>query len=293
MRLLSALLATAFCAVPCALAQDPAAAPAPASEPPQLTTPNPVPGEKLPEGAEWKTTATGLRYAVIVAGDDKVAGPGPADRVTVNYVGYFENGEKFDGSKPKAPAKFGLNQVIKGWTEGLQLMHPGAKYKFHVPWQLGYGEKGRGPIASKTNMIFDIELISITAAPPPPPPAPSFAMPEDKDLTTTASGLKWMQVKAGRADGKQPAASDTVTVWYAGWLTDGTPFDSAYQRGQPASFALNGVIKGWTEGLQLMREGEICKFVIPAGLAYGAAGRPGIPPGATLVFQVELIRVGS
>jgi FKBP-type peptidyl-prolyl cis-trans isomerase len=289
MRSLVALLAL----VPCALAQDPAPAPAPAPEPPQLVAPDPVPGEKLPEGAEWKTTATGLRYAVIVPGDEKAPGPTLLDRVTVNYVGYFEDGRQFDASKPKAPAKFGLNQVIKGWTEGLQLMHPGSKYKFHVPWQIGYGEKGRGPIGPRTNMVFDVELVSITAPPPPPPPQPTFSLPEDKDLTTTASGLKWMQLKAGRPDARKPGPTDTVTVWYAGWLTDGTPFDSAYQRGQTATFALTQVIKGWTEGLQLMHEGEICKFVIPAGLAYGAAGRPGIPGGATLVFQVELVKVGG
>ena len=93
--------------------------------------------------------------------------------------------------------------------------------------------------------------------------------------------------------GKAPGPTDKVTVHYAGWLTDGTPFDSSYSRGQTISFPLNGVIAGWTEGLQLMKEGGTCLFVIPPDLGYGASGAPPvIGPNATLVFQVELVSVG-
>lgn len=121
--------------------------------------------------------------------------------------------------------------------------------------------------------------------------APAFSMPGHEALTTTASGLQYETVKPGT--GKAPKASDTVTVHYAGWLTNGTSFDSSYKRGTPASFPLNRVIPGWTEGLQLMQEGGTAKFVIPAKLAYGSRGAPPvIGPDATLVFQVELIKVG-
>lgn len=120
---------------------------------------------------------------------------------------------------------------------------------------------------------------------------PDFSLPAADELTTTTSGLQYEVMTEG--SGAAPGATDTVTVHYAGWLTDGTPFDSSYGRGQPASFPLNGVISGWTEGLQLMKQGGTTKFVIPANLGYGAGGSPPvIGPNATLVFQVELIKVG-
>jgi len=120
---------------------------------------------------------------------------------------------------------------------------------------------------------------------------PPFALPTDAELTTTASGLKYCAVEDGSGDHPGPRAS--VTVHYAGWLTDGTLFDSSYGRGAPISFPLNGVIAGWTEGVQLMQPGAIYKFVIPPDLAYGAAGAPPvIGPNATLLFQVQLLKVG-
>ena len=96
------------------------------------------------------------------------------------------------------------------------------------------------------------------------------------DVKTTASGLQYKVVKAGK--GKQPGPTSTVTVHYAGKMIDGTEFDSSIARGEPASFSLDGVIPGWTEGLQLMREGEKVEFVIPQDLAYGAEGKGSIPP---------------
>jgi len=120
--------------------------------------------------------------------------------------------------------------------------------------------------------------------------APTFSMPLKDSLKSTASGLQYAVTKEGT--GKQPKATDTVTVHYAGWLTNGTPFDSSYKRGSPASFPLNRVIAGWTEGLQLMKEGGTTTFVIPPQLGYGARGAGGvIPPNSTLFFEVELLGV--
>jgi len=109
-------------------------------------------------------------------------------------------------------------------------------------------------------------------------------------VKTTASGLQYKSLKEGA--GPQPKASDTVTVNYRGTLIDGTEFDSSYKRGEPATFPLNGVIKGWTEGLQLMKKGSKFQFVIPPNLAYGerAVGAD-IGPNSTLVFDVELLDV--
>lgn len=109
-------------------------------------------------------------------------------------------------------------------------------------------------------------------------------------VTVTASGLQYTVIKEGT--GKQPKATDTVVCHYEGFLTNGTVFDSSIQRGEPAAFPLNAVIAGWTEGLQLMKEGAKYRFFIPYNLAYGEAGAAGaIPPYAALIFDVELIEV--
>ncbi len=108
-------------------------------------------------------------------------------------------------------------------------------------------------------------------------------------VVTTASGLQYRVLKAG--NGPKPAAGATVKVHYVGTLLDGTKFDSSYDRGEPMTFPLGGVIRGWTEALQLMPVGSKYKLWLPPELAYGPQGTPGgpIPPDATLVFEVELL----
>lgn len=109
-------------------------------------------------------------------------------------------------------------------------------------------------------------------------------------VTTTDSGLQYEVITAG--DGPRPKATDRVRVHYVGTLLDGTKFDSSIDRGEPAEFPLNGVIPGWTEGLQLMPVGSKYKFYIPSELAYGEQGTPGpIGPNATLTFEVELLEI--
>ncbi len=108
-------------------------------------------------------------------------------------------------------------------------------------------------------------------------------------VKTTPSGLQYKVISEG--SGKAPKATDTVTVNYRGTLIDGSEFDSSYKRGEPASFPLNGVIPGWTEGVQLMKEGAKYQFFIPSELAYGKRGMGPIGPDSTLIFDIELIKV--
>lgn len=113
---------------------------------------------------------------------------------------------------------------------------------------------------------------------------------KNADVKETASGLQYVVEKEG--NGAHPEAEDEVTVHYTGKLLDGTVFDSSVNRGEPATFPLNRVIPGWTEGVQLMKEGAKYTFFIPSDLAYGPQGIPGaIPPHSTLIFEVELIKI--
>lgn len=115
---------------------------------------------------------------------------------------------------------------------------------------------------------------------------------KNAEVKETASGLQYVVEKEG--EGAQPTAEDEVTVHYTGKLLDGTVFDSSVNRGEPATFPLNRVIPGWTEGVQLMKEGAKYTFFIPSDLAYGAQGVPQvIPPHSTLIFDVELIKVNK
>lgn len=112
------------------------------------------------------------------------------------------------------------------------------------------------------------------------------------NIKTTPSGLQYEVIKEGT--GKQPKETDKVTVHYTGKLLDGSVFDSSVERGEPIEFGLNQVIKGWTEGVQLMKEGGKIILYIPSELAYGDMDRGGpIPPGSTLIFEVELIKVAE
>ncbi len=114
---------------------------------------------------------------------------------------------------------------------------------------------------------------------------------EKAGVKTTSTGLQYEVLKEGK--GRKPTLKDKVTVHYTGTLISGTKFDSSHDRGQPAEFPVNGIIKGWQEALQLMPEGSVYRLYIPPELGYGAQAQPGIPPFSALIFDVELIKVGK
>ncbi len=245
-----------------------------------------------PDSAE--KSPTGLASEILEAGDDGDK-PGPSDIVAAHFTGWLEDGTLLESTVVNGkPAQFKLDQVsIKGWVEGLQLMTKGEKRRFWIPASLGFGENPP-PGAPTGNLIFDFELLEFTGEPKPsePIPAPDDVAATPADAVTTGSGLSSKVLSKGSGS-DHPSGSDEVLVHYTGWTTDGKMFDSSVARGEPISFPLNGVIAGWTEGVQLMVEGEKRRFWIPGNLAYGETpSRPGAPSG-TLVFDVELIKIGA
>ncbi|MEC7985237.1 MAG: FKBP-type peptidyl-prolyl cis-trans isomerase [Myxococcota bacterium] len=248
----------------------------------EITEPPPPPKDVAAPPADAKKTASGLAYKVLASGKggDK---PSADAKVRVHYTGWTTDGKMFDSSVVRGqPISFSLGRVIAGWTEGLQLMTVGEKTRFWIPEELAYkGQKG----APAGMLVFDVELLEITE-PPPPLPAPADVASPPSDAKKTASGLAYKVLSPGT--GAQPVAADKVQVHYTGWTTDGKMFDSSVVRGKPTSFPLKRVIAGWTEGLQLMKEGEKTRFWIPQELAY--KGQKGAPAGM-LVFDVELLKV--
>jgi FKBP-type peptidyl-prolyl cis-trans isomerase len=236
--------------------------------------------------ADALKTASGLAYKVLApgTGDKK---PRKWDRVQVQYTGWTTDGKMFDSSLTRGrPSTFPVDRVVPGWTEGLQLMVKGEKTRFWVPEALAYAGQPGKPAGM---LVFDVELVEIEEQPEPPPPpeVPADVAAAPADATKTASGLAYKVLKPGTGTQK-PKATDVVEVHYSGWTTDGKMFDSSVTRGKPTSFPLNRVIKGWTEGLQLMAVGEKTRFWIPVELAY--ENKPGKPAGM-LVFDVELLAI--
>lgn len=390
------MIAAALVAMPAAVHSEetPEVIP-PAAAQPEKTMPE-IPADVAAAPADAAKTESGLASKVLKAGTgDKK--PTAADTVTVHYSGWTTDGKMFDSSVSRGePASFPLGGVIKGWTEGLQLMVTGEKRRFWIPEGLAYGPAVPGSGRPGGMLVFDVELIAIKEAakapadaektaggvaykilkegsgekpgadqivsfqftaklmdgkvvqdsrtePTPPtvpldklpkelgellgemkageqrtcwlpepqapgglivadielvsfkaaPPAP--AVPDDvaaapADAAKTESGIAHKVLTAGKG-GDKPKAADTVKVHYSGWTTDGKMFDSSVTRGEPTEFPLNQVIKGWTEGVQLMEVGEKRRFWIPEGLAYGPVVPGSGRPGGMLVFDIELLEI--
>lgn len=241
---------------------------------------SPAPPDVAAPPADAATTASGLVSRVLSPGSGEIH-PGPTDKVRVHYTGWTTDGAMFDSSVQRGNALvFGLDQVIAGWSEGVQLMVEGEKRRLWIPAKLAY--EGR-PGKPQGMLVFDVELLDVLAAPPAPP---DVAAPP-ADAGRSESGLAWKVLRPGTGT-RHVSKQGAVRAHYTGWTTDGKRFDSSLERGAPAFFELTKVIPGWTEGLQLMVEGEARRFWIPKKLAY--RGAPGQPEGM-LVFDIELIEI--
>jgi peptidylprolyl isomerase len=263
MRLLAA---SAFVLASIALSAQ-TGAPAKIAPPPDVAAPP----------ADAVKTASGLATKVIKPGTGHDH-PTPTDLVTVHYTGWHTDGAMFDSSVARGtPSIFPVKGVIAGFGEGLQLMVVDEKRRLWIPESLAY----KGQVGKPAGMlVFDVELISM------PSRAPADVKAPPSDAKHTPSGLAYKALSDG-VGGRHPKASNTVTVHYTGWTTDGKMFDSSVTRGQPTTFPLDQVIPGWTEGLQLMVEGQKMRFWIPESLAYKGQSAPY----GMLVFDVELIAI--
>jgi peptidylprolyl isomerase len=241
----------------------------------------PVPPDLAAPPANAEKSSTGLVSRILRPGNgiDKVDA---ADIITVHYTGWSADGTMFDSSITRGiPPTFPLARVLPGWRECVLLMTVGETRRCWVPQQLGY----RGAAGRPRGMtVFDIELIETRRSPTIPPP--DVAAPP-ADAGRTATGIAYKVLRPGTGS-RKPVARNRVTVHYTGWTTDGKMFDSSFTRGVPTTMSLGDVILGWTEGVQLMVEGERTRFWIPESLAY--KGEAGSPAGM-LVFDIELVRI--
>ena len=230
-----------------------------------------------------RTTATGLKYQVLVPGEGR--SPAAEDAVELSFAFWSQGGVLLDAT---AISEFHITGPLANMTlpflkEAPTLMNVGAKFRFEVSPALGFDCVQNSPVPAGENTIWELELERILEV-------PKFELPKPEELTTTASGLQYKLLSEGT--GKSPKMYEWVTCHYSGWLLDGTCFDSSVMKGKAAQFMLGQVIQGWNEGLQLLKEGGSALFVIPAELGYGKRGKDSIPPDAKLVFRVELIKVG-
>lgn len=234
------------------------------------------------------TTASGLKYIIWKKGGGDM--PENGDKVSVHYAGRLLDGSPFDNSYDRGqPFSFplGAGRVIKGWDEGIGYLSVGDSATLIIPSELGYGAVNRPTIPANSTLIFDVQLMDVKKIVKPVPYATAGL-----DTISTGTGLKY--IRLNKTEGAPVTPGSTVAVHYTGYLHDGTIFDSSVSRGEPISFPIGvgRVIKGWDEGIALLKVGEKARLLIPYQLAYGDRGAGStIPPRTDLIFDVELMSV--
>ena len=250
-----------------------------------------------------RRTSSGLEFRRIRQGQGDTLKVTINDLVTVDYEGRLTTGEIFDSSYARGePFSFRLDQVISGWTEGLQHMRAGDVFVFYIPSELAYGERPPPGALVKPNddLIFLVELHSFEPLPPPPTAdeeAWNEYHPWDSKLSIvnkTGSGLEYIILESGDESGISPTGNEMVTVHYEGRFAEsGDVFDSSFKRRDTLYIPLDVVIEGWGEVLQLMKPGDRWLAYIPSEIGYGEVGTPNghIPPDADLMFEIALLDV--
>lgn len=215
-----------------------------------------------------------LALSFVVAGITNLKAENMETKDTVSYLVGFSMGSNMQS----IPYEFNVEDFLKGVQTALEGkdsgFEPARIQAILTEWQQGLQKK-----ANEKNLENKVKGKQFLAD----------NLKNDPGVKQTPSGLQYKMIVEGK--GKSPKATDVVKVHYTGKLIDGTVFDSSVKRGEPISFPLNGVIAGWTEGLQLMKEGGKCMLYIPSELAYGDGNNGPIPGGSTLIFEVELLEV--
>ena len=243
--------------------------------------------QKIKKGKEY-TSGSGLKY-IFFDINKKAEKADSGDVVFVHYVGKLNDTTIFDESySRKEPLNFklGTGRVIKGWDEGIQLMHVGDSALLTIPPELAYGDRDMGQIPPNSTLIFTVKLVKVVK------PIKPYDV-KGLDTISLDSGMKYILVKKGKGKLKS-SDGDRITVNYSGYLANGKKFDASYDRGKPINLVLgrHQVIKGWEIGLQGMKVGEKRRLLIPYQLGYGAAGKPPvIPAKSQLVFDVEMMAI--
>lgn len=241
----------------------------------------------------WKLKKSGLSVYVEKKGRGKKSVSG--NKLTIHYTGWLPNGVEVHSSRRLGEAvtfQLGANEVIRGWEKALLGVQKDEVIFLKLPPQLAFGANAQVRIPPHSTIIYRIEVIEVEKS----------VMDLSKDVFPDLSEITWVKHKSGYEYAELKAASDsalspqqgqTVVVHYTGWLLDGTAFDSSRKRGQPFEFILGGnqVIKGWDLALKDMSVGSKRILKLPSTLAYGERGAGSIPPGATLIFMVELLGV--
>ena len=260
----------------------PDAAPSASASARPLASAVPAPPDVAAPPADAQKTPSGLASKILNPGTgDKH--PQIQDGVRVNYTGWTTDGKMFDSTTTRnQPAMFGLKGVIPGWTEGLQLMTVGEKRRFWIPEELAYKDKPGRP---QGMLVFDIELLEIKEG-PKPVPAPSDVAAAPKEAQTTKSGLATMVIEKGKGT-KKPKDMDKVKLVFTGWTPDGQMFETTTHRPTPATFQVDRLVPGWSEGVMMMVEGEKRRMWIPEPIAFRGQGGP---KGA-VVLEVTLVEI--
>ncbi len=254
-------------------------------------------------GLKAEKTLSGIHYIIEKAGSG--AEVKETSFVKVHYKGSLLNGKVFDSSYERnEPSMFPLNRVVKGWQEAIPLLKKGGKGKFLIPSHLAYGERGAGEVIPPNSvLVFEVELLDVMTEEQLLQTQSEAAEQQkivddnliqkyikDNNLKAkkTAEGVYYILDEEGSS--AKPNIKSQVTVHYEGSLLDGNIFDSSFQRGEPATFPLSGVVKGWQIGIPQFGKGGKGTILIPSHLGYGSRGAgASIPPNSVLIFKVEII----
>ncbi len=249
-----------------------------------LSIERPEPPEKVDE-ADYQVTESGLKYYDFVVGDGDQ--PEAGQTAIIDFTMWREDGARIESTDDVGqPFVFpvGVEQMLEGLDEGVSTMKVGGKRQLVVPPELAFGDEDTVAVPPNTTLVFEVKLLEVI-------PVPELTEVKEEDYVIADSGLKYYDIQVG--EGATPQEGQQVTVDYAGWLTDGTLFDSSAKTGQPITFALGvgQLIAGFDEGVAGMKVGGKRQLVIPPDLGYGDQDMGAIPPNSTLIFEIELMDI--